>query len=249
VQSCHLDEVINTIQEAKTSLHLTGEAKWIKVSTSYLGKYKSLMSIFFKLMAQDKVRTRIMFRSNMHVPVGLTKEQVESEFFRLYYQFVKHSFGLSMAPISEKRTTLRIYFDRLPDKHEKAARFKNYIHGGVNAHINYRNIFLPKDNISEVVSHEHVVLQCVDIITGAMSFKLNRKHSEKMPGKRTRGNKTIAKEELYKHINAEIRKLYGGYAFNVGVNTGQYYGGDSRWSMPYRHWLFIPRNHIVDTTR
>ena len=98
------------------------------------------------------------------------------------------------------------------------------------------NIFIRKEDIVEIVSHNHVVLQCMDIIMGAMQFRLNDKHLEKPSGQRRRGKKTIAKEKLYKHINKLIREIYPN--FNIGISTG----GNlyERWEHPYRHWNFTP---------
>lgn len=241
----HMPEVIDIINSKKQALNLYGEVKWSKVTENYLDKYADLMTTFFQLMSRGLVKTRIMFRSNTNVPVGLSKEQIENEYFLLYYQFIAKAFGLTEAPIQSYRASLRINCDLLPDEREKVARFKSYLFGGINANINYRNMFLPMDNISEVDSHDHPVLQCVDIITGAMSFRLNKKHLVKPLGKRRRGKKTVAKEKLYKHINREIQKLYPDKLFNIGVSTGWYEGKESLWQMPYRHWSFVPTNHVV----
>ncbi|KMY68636.1 hypothetical protein AAU61_03115 [Desulfocarbo indianensis] len=242
VSSVDLDYVINTLKEKKASLNLYGEIKWSKMSHQYLSKYTEIISTFFQLVVQGKVKVRIMFRKTGNTPNNLSPDQINNKFFLLYYQFIKHGFGLNRGlPVHEKRTNLHISFDKLPDKKSKVVRFKNYIFK-LNKIINEKNLFLPFDNISEVDSHDHEVLQCVDIITGAMSFKLNKKHLELMPGKKRRGKKTIAKEQLYKHINKEIRALYG-YSFNVGASTGRRNGADSPWSMPYRHWLFVPKNN------
>ena len=185
-----------------------------------------------------------MFTQNRFRPVGLSKEQREAEYFLLYYQFIKHAFGLMQAPYHEVPARLRINFDKLPDKREKCVTFKSYVMG-LNKHLKIKNINLPSDNISEVVSHKHVILQCVDIVTGAMSFKLNKKHLIKPDGQRVRGKKTIAKEDLYVHINKKIRNLYPSFAFNIGVSTGWHDGEESLWSMPYRHWRFVAKESKI----
>ena len=71
-------------------------------------------------------------------------------------------------------------------------------------------------DVAEVCSHDHVLLQCTDIVLGAMYFRLNNLHLEKPAGSRTRGKRTIAKEKLYKHINSQISSILP--HFNIGVN-------------------------------
>lgn len=76
-----------------------------------------------------------------------------------------------------------------------------------------------------------------------MQFRLNDKHLEKPAGKHRRGKRTVAKEAVYKHISARIRRIYPG--FNIGISTGT--GGElaNRWNHPYRHWLFTPADREI----
>ena len=244
-RSQYISEITNSIKEAKAIFNLHGEVKWTKVTENYLEKYKKLISIFFDFVRQGKVKIRIFFRQNCHVPVGLSKEQVDNEFFMLYYQFLKHSFGFNQAPVFSDKNFIKLHFDKLPDKAEKNRRFKEFVYG-INNYINYKNIFLRKDDISEINSHDHDILQCVDIILGSMAFKLNKMDRIKCEQTGKRGNKTIAKDKMHAHISKEIRTLYPGYSFNIGVNTGNLEGERSRWTMPYRHWKFIPANYVYD---
>jgi hypothetical protein len=88
-------------------------------------------------------------------------------------------------------------------------------------------------------------LEGLDIVLGAMAFRLNEKHKEIPPGKKRRGKRTVAKEKLYKHILDKIRELYPN--FNVGVSTGRLNEGEL-WKHPYRHWCFEPRNFEIDNS-
>lgn len=92
------------------------------------------------------------------------------------------------------------------------------------------------EDVAEVDSHEHDILQCLDVVLGAMNFRLNQKHKDKSKGSFWRPAKTRAKEKLYKAINKRIQKIYPN--FNIGVTTG--HGGDyaNRWHHAYRHWNF-----------
>jgi hypothetical protein len=247
VRSSDLNQVQKVLLDRKTELNLLKEAKWSKVTDQYLSKYLGLMETFFALVEVDKVKTRIMFTQNSIVAKSLRSEQLENEYFLLYYQFVKHAFGLQYSNSTNSPIQVRLYFDDLPDTREKVANFKVYI-AGLNRFRQFEdaNIKIPLDQIAEVNSHDHPVLRCLDVVLGSMQFRLNDKHKEKPEGSRVRGKRTIAKEKLYVYINQRIRKIYPN--FNIGISTAR---SDVRntWLHPYRHWLFKPKEHEIDSSK
>lgn len=247
VGSWQYERITALLNNKKQELHFFGEVKWEKVSERYLEKYKALMTSFFDEIVAANVRVRIMFTQNAHVPIGLTKEQQEMEYFLLYYQFIKNAFGLRFKPGGDTKTRLRLYFDVFPHKREKVEQFKGFLLGLVKSDaFQIANIDLGKEDITEVRSHDHVLLQCLDIVLGSMAFRLNEKHKQKPPGSYRRGKKTIAKERLYKHILSQIRRIHP--RFNVGISTGT--GKDDRkhWDDPYLHWKLVPKNSVYDKT-
>ncbi|MDR7947043.1 hypothetical protein RIU57_18125, partial [Achromobacter aegrifaciens] len=131
------------------------------------------------------------------------------------------------------------FIDKLPDKAEKCAEFKDYV-----VRLNKSGAFreagirIKRDQLAEIDSKEHVILQALDVVMGAMQFRLNDKHLEKPAGESARGRRTRAKEAVYKFANARIRGIYPG--FNIGVSTGVQGDAANRWRHAYRHWLFMP---------
>lgn len=246
--SYHLAEVRSRLEAIKHAHNLFGELKWQKVTGPYLEKYRAFVDEFFDLIAEGKARVRIMFTQNYRAPASLDAYQREHAYHILYYQFIKHAFGLEHASDRGNQLVVRLYLDRLPDTHEKNSRFKGYLHALENSP-SFRSalIRLPEDQMAEVASHEHVALQALDVVLGAMQFRLNDKHLEMPPGASRRGKKTIAKEKLYKHINARIRELYPN--FNIGVTTSQHGERSNRWHHPYRHWCFTPSDARRDPTK
>lgn len=237
VGASQYDRITARLNAEKRRLNLLGEVKWSKVSASYLGKYEELMRAFFQEIHARHVRVRIMFRQNAHVPVGLTQDQIEGTYFRLYYQFIKHAFGLAHRPHTGHPATLKLYFDEFPETREAVTQFKGFILGlKDNPKIRHAGFTIAPEDIAEIRSHDHVLAQCLDVVLGAMSFRLNDKHKEIPSGERRRGKRTVAKERLYKAILAEIRRIKPG--FNVGISTGG--TPEERWSAPYRHWRFVP---------
>ena len=244
VASKNLPVVEQIISEKMSELNLLGECKWSKITHNYMDKYLSLMDCLFDLLEKDLLKIRIMFTQNIYVAKGLTHEQKEQEFFILYYQFIKLAFGLEHCNIGGKEVNIRLLLDDLPDTKEKCSKFKGYIRALERSKGFMRsNLKIKEDHISEVHSHEHVILQCLDVVLGSMQFRLNDKHKEKPDGQRKRGKRTVAKEKVYKHINKRIRGIYPG--FNIGASTSSH--GDTRnyWQHPYRHWIFIPSSYEV----
>ena len=223
------------------ALRLNDEVKWQKISTAYADKYIALMDELFDLVAEGDVKLRIMFTQNYFAPRRLSPEQGEDGFFILYYQFIKHAFGLRYAGIAGQRTAVRLMFDELPDTLEKRARFKAYL-AALDRSPEFRRsgIDLDAGDIAEIDSKRHILLQCVDVVLGAIQFRLNDKHKEKPEGSRKRGKRTIAKERVYKHILARIQLLYP--RFNIGRPTSLRDDMANLWRDPYRHWLFVPKD-------
>lgn len=238
-----VEAIARRLATVKNAQNLLGEVKWQKVTDNYLGKYITLMDAFFDEVAAGRVKVRIMFRPNARKPTGLTPIQVEQSFFILYYLFIKRAFGFAFMPPHAGPVRLRTYFDQFPDTGEQVARFKGYILG-LNASTSFQKsrLTIAPEDLTEVRSHEHPLLQCLDIVLGAMAFRLNDLHKAIPAGQKRRGKRTIAKEKLYDHIRERICRMHPN--FNVGITTGG--GLEGTWSKPYRHWEFVPNDHEYD---
>lgn len=245
VNSKDVKYVQKKITDFKLETGITGEIKWQRVNESNWERYKAIIDVFFDLMEDQKVKMRVMFTKNSNVPLNLSNEQLQDEFFILYYHFFKHAFGLSKSNDTDKPIYVRAYFDALPDKIEKNNRFKEFIKGLERDHnFQLARIKFRKQDITEVRSHEHILLQVMDVVLGSIAFRLNNMHKEIPEGKRRRGKRTVVKEKVYKHILKRIQKLRKG--FNIGMSTGKDEGMESLWKDAYRHWKFIPKEHEVD---
>lgn len=247
IQSKDLDEVKTLLEGKKNDLRLQ-EIKWTKVSATYLDKYTEMIELFFDLIECGKIKQRIMFTQNARQAVGLTREQIEESYFLLYYQFLKHGFGLIYSNDSNNPIYLRLYMDQLPDTRAKSEKFKNFIYDlQFRQQFMQANIIIRKEDIAEIDSRDHVILQCTDVVLGAMQFRLNDLHKVIPEGQKRRAAKTIAKEKLYKYINSRIRGIYPG--FNIGETTGTHRDKSNRWKHPYRHWKFVPGKWEYDETK
>lgn len=248
IRSDHIDHVRHALDEAKRQQNLYNEIKWSKVTAQYLEKYQEMMNTFFAFVRQDIIKVRIMFTQNSHVPVNLDAYQRENSYHLLYYQFIKHAFGLANSNQGQSPIHLRIYLDRMPDTQEKNAQFKAYLVSLQNTvHFRRARIKIKPDQIAEIDSHQHDILQCLDVVLGAMQFRLNDQHKVKPQNSVRRGSRTIAKEKLYKHIRQHICQMHPN--FNIGITTGRQGDWANVWQQPYRHWLFVPTDYQRDESK
>lgn len=163
------------------------------------------------------------------------------EMMDLYFRFIKHAFGLPYRDeYVDDDVNLKMLFDMIPDTNQQNDDFK--------AHICYlqelqqfkkAKIHIRHDDISEIDSHKYSILQCMDIILGAMAFRLNNLHLEIPEGATEPGKKTKAKEALFNHILALIQESDGVKVFRIEESTMPD-TAKCRWRTPYRHWKFIP---------
>lgn len=239
------EQIEKRLVARKEELHLFKELKWVRVTANYAEKYKSFLDEFFDLVEDGAIKVRIMFTQNMYSPRNLDDYQIDNQYFLLYYQLIKHAFGLRYAnPDGELQIEVALYLDDVPEKGSKFEQFKDYM-SGLSEFPVFRgaNIRIARENIADVDSKQHVIMQGLDVVLGAMQFRLNDLHKTIPEGARRRGKRTIAKEAVYKHINSRIQRIYP--RFNIGVSTGQANGPADRWLHPYRHWLFIPADAEV----
>lgn len=216
------------------------ELKWSYVNTFKLETYLKIIDVFFELIKSKSIKFRVMFTDNRFLAHNLSKDYYDQEYHILYYHFIKHAFGLRYlrptAPIH-----LEIFFDKLPDKEVKNNKFKKFIYGlQFLPEFSETKINIEEKHIHEVDSKKHILMQCLDIVLGAMAFRLNNMHKEIPIGEKRRGKRTIAKEKLYKFINKKICEIRPN--FNIGITTGIDGDPQNRFSHPYRHWLFIPNS-------
>lgn len=239
IRSEDLDYVREVLQAQADRLGLGAEIKWRKVSEGYLDRYLAMMDAFFDLVAADLVKIRVMFTRVGALPPPTTYHR-EHRYHLLYYQFLKYAFGLRHCNPDPGELTLRLYVDRLPDSPQKNTLFKSHLLTLQDCReFRAARIYIPQDQVAEVDSHEHLPLQCVDVVLGAMQFRLNESHRAESGDDGQRGKKTIAKETLYEHICARIRQIHPDF---VAEATTARTCREDRWEHPYRHWLFVPRH-------
>lgn len=235
-----LANINKDLEEYKSSLGLTGELKWNKINYHRRELYVDYINYFFdNYIKQGKAKVRILFTQNRHEYTGIACSDDE-KYYKLYYQLLKNGLGLYHHNYNEP-VFVRFYVDRLPFR-SKSKEFKNYIANLSSNHFFNKNIIIKEEDITEIDSEKHILLQSLDIVLGAMQFKLNRKHEYRdVPGKIP--SRTKAKLEVYKAINQKICEMKPN--FNIGISTGISSDIKRRWNDDYRHWRFVPNEMRV----
>lgn len=141
---------------------------------------------------------------------------------------------------SSNPAIIELFPDNLPHAHEKKqefARFLQWCHNGKRfAHQSPFRVV----EVGDVESRNHVILQCVDLIIGAVGYKLNKEYKA---APRSRRSKTAhAKIPLYERIRHSLGRIdmneRGTRAFSIGVSTGQELDRADRWRHKFRQWDF-----------
>lgn len=241
IRSEHYEDVQQQLSAVVKEVGLENEEiKWQKVNEYTEERYERIMDVLFTLLDEDKAKIRIFFRHRQYEPVGLTNEQRRKEYPKLYYQFIKNDFGLIHSSQRGKSVRVRLLIDDMPLKGPDRDEFLKAIY-----HLNelktFQNagIVIGDGDVAEVNSKKHLPLQVMDVVLGAMCFRLNDKHKERgIDGKRAKRN--VVKEKLYKYIRKKIWELHPG--FNIGVTTPITKMSDL-WERPYLHWNFVPKKY------
>lgn len=204
------------------------EIKREKITQYNIGEYKKIIDMFFRYIKSGDIKFRVMYSPNNQLnqyPHG--QDELYSKF---YYTFFKRGFSLLYA---KQNINLKILMDELPESLKVRKKFKRHlITCFVKSSNQTRNkISLYNENIVEVDSKEHVILQCVDVITGVIEFFLNSTEEGKRGSKRAK-----AKIELFNHIYYNyILLLCENFDFNI--STG-YFNCYKAWTCPYKHLVF-----------
>jgi len=233
----------------KTALNMMGEVKWTKITWNYAEKYVELVDTIFDMIRDGRIKVRIMFTQNINVRPDLPEEKIDNEYFMLYYQFIKHAFGLRYWGLDGQNEDagVSILIDDPPQSAEKFDKFKSYMASLSDYPVFSRSrIRIRYEDIAAIDSKSHNLLQALDIILGGIQSRLNEVHTRVDPPAKRRSKRARAKELVYAKIKERIWEIYP--RFNVGANTGQTTDSD-RWFHPYRHWLFVPTGSVPDRSR
>jgi hypothetical protein len=225
---------------------LAGEIKWGKVDGKSRGAYEAFMSGFFDELAQGYFKVRVLFLDRYLKPEYSVKKSKQEQFFTLYYLFVTRAFGWKEAPFAtDESVSLRFLFDQLPHKREAREKFREFLSNIPRTkRFGHLKLLIPKDGIAEVDSRRHRIAQGIDVLIGALGYRMNRLHRILTPSGR-RGKRTIAKDGVSNAIRTRLRD-FG--VKNIGITTGTYGKPLALWNDPIRLWRLEPKDFTVDNS-
>ena len=231
--------VTDTLNAKKTELNFYGEIKWQKVTCNYLNKYIELTNQFFSYVKDGTIKVRIVFQNNNDKSITQNIKP-DTKYFKQYYHFIKNAFGLKHLK-SVESVFLRIYLDALPYTVKKRVELKRLLFDLPNTNSFKKSpVVIRSGDVAEVDSHEHVILQCLDVILGSMHFRMNDLHLEVSDGSEVIGKRTRSKDKLCEIIISQINEIMPN--FDIYETSEEYTDKvpDCYWNHAYRHWRYIP---------
>lgn len=219
-------EKISTIicdYKAKFGLN---ELKRTKITENNYKQYIEVLDLFFTFVKSGDVRVRVMFAPNDQLD-RLPKEQ-NATYCKFYNTFIVNAFSIFYAGYDLK---LRLIFDDLPETKNQCALFKNLLEKKINyetSHIN--RVQVNHNRIEEVDSRKHVILQCVDVITGLIEFYVNTPLAEIESSKRA-----LAKKKVFCSIKKHIEEIHENFEF---LDTTSPIWSTKGWKDSYKHFVY-----------
>ncbi len=152
---CPADEykqIKNDIKAIKLKYHNKYELKWTKVSSSRGFMYKELIDYFFN----SNMRYRAVIVKNKTKLKHEERNQTHSIFYyKTYYLVLKY--------LMREEHSYKVYFDKKDTQGKVALNKLQEV---------FSNSYeLPTPYLQHIHSHESQLLQLVDILTGAVSYK------------------------------------------------------------------------------
>lgn len=220
------------------------EVKWSTLSVANFDYYKKLVDCIFRHISNKKIKYRQMFLDrSFHYDGenGLSELDVQ---YKLYYQFIKHSFGIQHLPNDDIEILIRLD-GHSSQKHKD--NLQRFVQIEIPNKIGRDNISL---NVTYIDSRKHINLQVCDVLMGSAGYYGNKYHKRRENNKRGMTEKQRIKYEFAKYIYDQLRITdandRGSKAFNWFESTG--IDGDSRNTLNHniRIWKFIPKTYIIN---
>lgn len=204
------------------------ELKRVKITNDNYKHYIEIMDLFFTFVKSGSIKLRIMFSPNDQLIKNIKHSEDES-FMKFYYAFIINAFNIFYA---KEDFRLRLIFDDLPETKIQCEKFKRLLTKKIelNEKPNTNKVYLKKEDIEEVDSKKHIILQCVDVVVGLIDFILNTPLEEISKSKRA-----IARYKVWQEVYKNILEIDDN--FNLLKTTNPVYSHIG-WKGLYRHFVY-----------
>jgi hypothetical protein len=244
-----VDRLSTALRDSKSRSGLRGEIKWKKVNENNIDAYKDFIDVTVDGIRTMEMAYRQMFLDRTYVWVPKDGESPLNDIdvqFKLYYQYIKHAFGIRYLPIVKNHS------------HHIMIRLDNHSSQEHKHDLERFVLELPKIierpdidfKLAFINSSHSVALQACDLLMGAAGSYGNKMHDLRTDGKRGMSKKQAVRLDLARHIYQHLRALdsdfRGSRAFNWFETTGT--DGDPRnyHDHKMRIWKFKPKRYVLD---
>ena len=213
-------DLIN-FQKSKFSLH---ELKRTKITEHNFKYYIQILELFFMFVKNNKIKVRIMYSPNEELLTHQNYDQ--NTFMKFYYTFIINAFSIFYA---NKGINLRLIFDELSETKQKCTIFKKSLINKIknnNKPLNNK-VYISKNQIEEVDSKKHPILQCIDVITGCIDFLLNDNDNT--------SKRAQAKYKVASFIIGQIEEIKGSFDL---LKTTMPIFSHKGWLDKYKHFVY-----------
>ena len=221
------------------SCRIKGEIKWTKTSLHNVEAYMQMASTFLMLVEEGSCRLRVAYNSNDHLHAASAKRGTSKALYlKLYHNFLLNGFSLRWANLPPKSKDLFFLMDRLPVGADDGETFATTLSKIPNqwalgrCKVPDSPFTVHHKNVSEIESSTCLLLQMVDMMTGAMYSLANELADQ--PGSGVDTNRGRAKNALGLHIIQRLRQMTR--CPNLSVHETSAMSG-SWFEVPYRHWI------------
>lgn len=210
------------------------ELKRTKISEANYKFYIEVLDLFFTFVRSGDIKVRIMFSPNNQLMTNIPHSQNET-FIKFYEVFIKDAFSIFYA---KEDIRLRLIFDDLPETKEQCRKFKDHLIEKINSNENplANKVYIKEEDIEEVDSQKHIILQCVDIIVGLVDFCLNTTKKEIKESKRAQ-----SKYKVWEKIYGFIVEMNPN--FIIKETTRPVYSNKG-WKDKYKHFVYHQKRKI-----
>lgn len=247
-RSADLDRLDTSLRDIKSKHGIHSEVKWKKLSSSNIDCYKEMVDSLIMYLANGSIKYRQMFVDRSYVIKRQPTEDSPSEIdtqFKLYYQYIKHSFGLEYLPQNADRTGVLIRLDN----HSSQAH-KQRLVSFCEALPGYLGRLDLEIRVTFIDSRKSPRLQICDVLMGAAGSHGNNMHKKREAGQRGMTPKQRLRHDMCLFIYNKLKVLdaqtRGSKAFNWFETTGHGGNPQNRLHHSLRIWKFIPKNHVID---
>ena len=206
-----------------------GEAKRTKITQLNYKSYIDLMDLFFTYVKAGKINARVMLTNNNDL--DRIPNSLDETYCKFYYLFIRYAFSLFYA---KKDIQIRLALDDLPETKESCKNLKEHLVKNLKRvdFFDCNKVVLQAQDIEEVDSRKHPILQCVDVLIGIVDFALNSS-AEDRTSKRGK-----AKWQVWKFVESKIYEIHPDLILDATTKPIKSHKG---WLDPYKHFVYTKK--------